>query len=54
MQVDIYEGQVVLTDVKLTLVMSKTEFIAALQRGKAYRRQQARQARVMPMESHDR
>jgi hypothetical protein len=46
MQVEIEGDQVILREVKLTLVLSKAAFIDALRRGKAHARQQAMQARL--------
>ena len=46
MEVDIDGDQVILREVKLTLVLPKTAFIEALKRGKSYTRAQAMQARL--------
>jgi 4-diphosphocytidyl-2C-methyl-D-erythritol kinase len=47
-----FEGsQVVLAMPKAILVLTKAQFVEALKRGKAYRRQQARQARIKAREA---
>jgi hypothetical protein len=51
MEVDIDGDQVILREVKLTLVLPKTVFIEALKRGKAYRRQQSMVQRLAAAES---
>jgi hypothetical protein len=54
MEIVFQGGEVIVSLPKCVLVMSREQFIEALKRGKAYRRQQARQARVEPMRDHDR
>jgi hypothetical protein len=53
-EVNIQDGQVILTGIKMTLTLSKEEFIAALQRGKSYTRQQAMQARLTRLAENQR
>jgi hypothetical protein len=47
-------GQVIVPIPKAVLVLTREQFIEALRRGKVYRRRQARQARVAPIEDHQR
>ena len=45
--IEIINGQVIVTLPKAVLVMTKQDFIAALRRGKAWRRRQAQAQRLI-------
>jgi hypothetical protein len=46
MQVDIQDNDIIVTEIKLMLVMSKSQFLEYLKRGKSYTRQRAMAQRL--------
>ena len=50
MEISVEGGQVVIKVPKCLIILTKAEFIQALKRGKAFRRQQAMQARLAAAE----
>ena len=50
MDISIEGGQVVIKATKCLIALTKAEFLQALKRGKAFRRQQAMQARLAAAE----
>ncbi len=54
MEIVFQDGQVIIALPKVILVLTREQFIAALRRGKAYRRREALAARKTPKASTER
>jgi hypothetical protein len=53
-EIEVKDGSYIVKAPKCVLVLTKAQFIEALQRGKAYRRVQQRSARLAPSDEHNR